>query len=231
MIVNKFLNKQAYRLINSKFPPITLFDDVASAEDFEAIYALQSLTNPRILNEVGDISLLPLDDIPFGIKGTNYVTAPFTHLNPDGSRFSDGSFGVLYLADSVETAIAETLYHQEKYFQNIENLHYDCVDMRCLMVTFSGVVFDIKDKNQDYHGLNGEQIYKKDDYSAARALGARLLNEKAQGIEYNSVRNPGATCWALFTPRLISSAIQTQHFEFVFDGKRISTVRELKTEP
>nr|WP_256591107.1 RES family NAD+ phosphorylase [Pseudomonas sp. ERMR1:02] len=29
------------------------------------------------------------------------------HVNPAGSRFSDGRFGVLYLADSMETALAE----------------------------------------------------------------------------------------------------------------------------
>jgi len=27
---------QAYRLVNSKFPPIALFDDVADAEDFKS---------------------------------------------------------------------------------------------------------------------------------------------------------------------------------------------------
>lgn len=38
----------AYRLINSKFPPIGLFDD---AEEFEALYQIQALTNPRLQND------------------------------------------------------------------------------------------------------------------------------------------------------------------------------------
>ena len=33
---------QAYRLVNSKFPPIALFDDVADAEDFDALYQIQA---------------------------------------------------------------------------------------------------------------------------------------------------------------------------------------------
>ncbi|MDF2974655.1 MAG: uncharacterized protein K0R61_5105 [Microvirga sp.] len=37
--------------------------------------------------------------------------APFTHLNPKGSRFSDGSYGVYYAADRLSTAIAETAHH------------------------------------------------------------------------------------------------------------------------
>ena len=226
----KYLNKKSYRLVNSKFPPITLFDDVADADDFEAIYALQALTNPRIQNELGDLSLLPTIEIPFGIKGTNYVTAPFTHMNPDGSRFSDGSFGVLYLADTEETAIAETLYHQEKYFQGVKGLHYDTLDMRCLAVVFSGVLFDAKATNEVIHGFNAEQVYDPNDYRAPQALGAKLLNENIQGVEYSSVRNKGAICWALFSPKHIKSAVQTKHFEFIYDGKRISHVRELKTK-
>ena len=88
-----------YRLINSKFPPISLFDDVANEEEFEALYALQELTNPGIQNEIGNLNLISLKEIPFGINGCSYASAPFTHVNPDGSRFSDGMFGVLYIAD------------------------------------------------------------------------------------------------------------------------------------
>ncbi|WP_371326537.1 RES family NAD+ phosphorylase [Shigella sp. FC2125] len=29
-------------------------------------------------------------------------------MNPSGSRFSNGSYGVLYLADSMETALADS---------------------------------------------------------------------------------------------------------------------------
>jgi hypothetical protein len=217
----KLVNKVAFRLVNSKFPPITLFDDVISKDDFETVYAVQALTNPRILNELGNLSLLSTNEIPFGIDGVNYVTAPFTHINPDGSRFSHGDFGVLYLADTINTAIKETLYHQEKYFQNVHDLHYDTVDMRCLKVTFSADVVDC---------LEVEGIYELDDYSLPRSLGAQLKKNAEQGFQYYSVRNQGSTCWGLFSPIYVSTAIQTKHFEFIFDGKSISKVRELVNE-
>ena len=41
--------------------------------------------------------------------------AAFTHLNPEGSRFSDGSWGVFYAAHSVATAVEETVYHRERF--------------------------------------------------------------------------------------------------------------------
>ncbi len=106
---------KSYRLVNSKFPPIALFDDVASDEEFDALYALQALTNPRLQNEVGNLNLIPRSEIPFGITGCAYATAPFTHVNPQGSRFADGAFGVLYLADSMDTAVAEVRHHQQAY--------------------------------------------------------------------------------------------------------------------
>jgi len=217
----ELVNKAAFRLVNSKFPPITLFDDVISKDDFETVYAIQALTNPRILNQLGDLSLLSINEIPFGIDGVNYVTAPFTHINPDGSRFSQGEFGVLYLADTIKTAIKETLYHQQKYFQNIQGLHYDTVDMRCLKVTFSANVVDCS---------KVEGIGESEDYSKPRILGAELKKNAEQGFQYLSVRNQGSTCWGLFSPIHVSKAIQTKHFEFIFDGKSISKVRELVSE-
>lgn len=211
-------DQKAYRLINSKFPPETLFDDVADADEFDAVYAIQALTNPRLQNEIGDLNLLPRDNIPFGIEGVNYVTAPFTHTNPDGSRFSDGTYGVLYLADHINTAIAETRYHQEKYFQNIPDLHFDTVTMRGIVVHFSGRLVDARD-NSDIH--------IPDNYVHAIEFAKEQRKAGALGIQYNSVRAEHSLCWALFTPKFIHSAIQTQHFEFVYNGKRIDTVRQV----
>ena len=92
---------RAYRLVNSKFPPIAIFDDVASADEFESLYALQAITNPRLANQAGRLELIPRADIPFGIPGCSYAAAPFTHVNPDGSRFSDGSFRDLHTYISI----------------------------------------------------------------------------------------------------------------------------------
>ncbi len=217
----KLHGQVAYRMVNSKFPPITLFDDVLDHDEFETAYALQALTNPRILNQLGDLSLIPSEQIPFGIQGVNYATAPFTHVNPNGSRFSDGSFGMLYLADSNLTAIAETRYHQQNYFRNIENLHYDTIDMRCLKVTFSASLID---------ATTLDTLHHPDDYTESRLFGAHLKKANDAGLQYRSVRNEGAICWGLMSPSFVTSAIQTQHFEFIFDGEKIAHVRELTIE-
>ncbi len=76
-----------YRIIPSRFPPIDLFERIAPPEDWEALIALESLTNDRIRQEVGDISLVPVDERVSG-PGASVVMAAFTHLNPSGSRFA-----------------------------------------------------------------------------------------------------------------------------------------------
>lgn len=208
---------QAYRLVNSKFPPIALFDDVADARDFDAIYQLQTLTNPRLQNEMGRLELIARDEIPFSIAGCSYAAAPFTHLNPEGSRFSDGSFGVLYLADKMDTAIAEVRYHQGRYWANVQGLNYERFTFRGLSCSFN----DAGMRDATVIPLT-DPVYAPDDYTHSRRLGHETKREGCPGLRYNSVRSPGNTCWALMTPRPVTSIIQTAHFEMIWNGQIIS---------
>ncbi len=205
---------KAYRLINSKLPPIALFDDIANAEDFPLLYRLQEMTNPRLRAEAGDLSLLPTAEIPFGIPGCSYAVAPFTHVNPMGSRFSDGLMGVLYLADSEETAIKEVAYHQDRYWRGVEGLHFERFIFRSLICSFASA--GVSDATQL---PMSDPIYNPDDYSASRAMAAKLRTSGAKGIQYHSVRNPGAECWALFTPKGVRKVSQSGIYEFIWNGR------------
>lgn len=210
----------AYRLVNSKFPPISVFDDVANADEFEALYALQALTNPRLQNEAGNLNLIPTEEIPFGIPGCSYAVAPFTHVNLDGSRFSDGSFGVLYLGDTMDTALAEVQHHQEAYWRNVPDLSFERFVFRGLACDFeeAGMVDGLAIPRED-------PIYSPVDYSASRQLGLALKEDGAPGLRYPSVRAPGATCWGLMTPRPVMAIVQTAHYEMIWSGSIVSVNR------
>lgn len=210
-------NQSGYRLINSKYPPIHLFDDVASADEFEILYQIQARTNPRIQNELGNLNLVVPEDRPFGIPGCSYALAPFTHVNPDGSRFSDGQWGMLYIADTMDTAIREVAHHQERYWQNVEGLAYDRLVLRGLYCEFDA------DPTANACTLQIEHpIYDEDSYVAARALGEQLRKQDVIAVQYHSVRNRGAICWGLFSPRSVTSIKQAAHFEMIWDGKAIT---------
>lgn len=215
------VRKTGNRLVSSKFPPIDLFDDVADADEFAVLFELQRLTNPRILVEVGALGLIDLDEIPFGITGCSYAVAPFTHVNPDGSRFSDGSFGVLYIAEHMSTAVQEVRYHQQRYLEQVEGLAFDRLVFRGLRCEFEETLEDITHLDSEH------PIYNPTNYQISQALGRQYREKGSRGLVYGSVRNAGAVCWALFTPRGVSRIIQEAHYEMIWDGKQVSAANKL----
>ncbi len=210
--------QSAFRLVNSKFPPIHIFDDVADQADFDALFVVQALTNPRLQQQVGQLNRVPEDQRPWGIPGCNYALGPFVHVNPAGSRFSNGDFGVYYCADHIHTAIAETRYHQERYFQNVKGLKYDRIVMGGLKTEFSAELLDISPagKQPRYH--------HPDDYRPAQELGSHLKSHQETGLRYESVRAPGTLCYALLNPKAITSVVPSCHYEYIWDGEKIAHI-------
>ena len=215
----RFEDAVSWRLINSKYPSTTLVDDIASEEEFEALYQVAALTNPRIMDELEQIALVPKGKRPFGIRGANYAIGPFVHLNTEGSRFASADHGAFYCADSIDVAISETRYHQERYLQGIGKVANDDIQIRGLKATFSARLFDIcGPKHADSHW------YDPADYSASQALGKAVREVDGEGIYFNSVRHPGGKCYALFWPNLVADVIQTAHYNYCWDGNSISDV-------
>ena len=105
---------EACRIVPTRHPTVFLFDRVADATDFEALYALEALTNERLREQLGQIERVAPADRLFG-PGSGPIMAAFTHVNPQGSRFSDGSYGVFYAARARATAIAETRWHHARF--------------------------------------------------------------------------------------------------------------------
>jgi len=209
-----------FRVISSRFPPIHLFERVANAEDWDALYWLESLTNPRLRDEVGEIELVPREDRVFG-PGTSVIMAAFTHLNPEGSRFADNTFGAFYTAASLDTSIAETRYHRELFLSATHEKPIE-LDMRTYLC----------DVAASFHNIRGKQdqmpdIYDPDSYTASQKLARALKLAGSNGIVYDSVRHPGE-CLAVYRPRLIQNCRQGTHLRYIWDGKRISQVYALR---
>ena len=207
----------AWRIIPSRFPPIDLFERVTDAADLDAVLALESLTNDRAQAEVGRLDLIPPEDRLAG-PGTSAIMAAFTHLNPDGSRFSDGNYGVYYAGNTLETSIAETRYHREQFMLATDQPPME-LDMRVYLTDLDAQLHDIR-------GLRDAlpAIYAADDYSASQALGRRLRDQNSWGIAYDSVRHGGGECVGVFRPPALRNCRQERHLCYVWDGKRINTI-------
>ncbi len=211
--------KPCWRIIPSRFPPIELFERVSDPGDLEAIYELESLTNPRLRDEVGDIRLVPPEDRVSG-PDSSAIMAAFTHLTPEGSRFSDGSWGVFYAGNDLKTAIAETRHHRERFLRDAAQARME-FDMRVYAVDLDGELHDLRGRQSDY-----PLVYREDSHAAGRHLAGVLRQEGSNGIVYDSIRREGGECAAVFRPRLLSNCRQERHLSYVWDGERVTHVYE-----
>jgi hypothetical protein len=204
----------AYRIVPSRFPPTGLFDRIADPADMDAVFAIEAMTNPRLREEIGVLRMVPKDRRISG-PGSTPVMAAFTHLNPEGSRFSDGSWGVFYAAHSVVTAVEETVYHRELFLAATAEPACD-IEMRCYRTSIAGKLHDLRG--------GWPQAHAPDSYVASVALARQLREQDSNGIVYDSARHPGGECAAVFYPDLIAPCVQSEHLVYRWDGQRIAMV-------
>jgi RES domain-containing protein len=209
----------ACRIVPTRYPSITLFDRVADAADFEALYALEAMTNERVRDELGQIERVPPEDRVFG-PGSGPIMAAFTHVNVQGSRFSAGGYGVFYAARDRATAVAETRHHHARFLAATGEgpMH---LPMRLYHVAIDARLHDLRPE-----GAVPAAVHDPDDYTAARALGARLRAAGSAGVAYRSVRRPGGQCAGLFRPRGASACLHAAYLLYAWDGQRFTDVYE-----
>lgn len=207
--------KPSYRLIASRYPTVSLYDDIADPADLEVVFAIEALTNPRIRNDLGQLQLVPPEERVSG-AGSTPIMAAFTHLNPEGSRFSDGSYGVYYAAQDLDTAVAEVSHHRALFLSRTAEAAID-IDLRLITATLDAKLHDLR-------RLRGAAmaVYDPADYGAGQALGRQLREAGSWGVLYHSVRHRGGLCAGLFRPRALQAAREAAHIALHWDGSRIT---------
>lgn len=211
-----------YRIIPSRFPPVSIFDEVADPADLEAVFIIEAMTNDRLRDEAGDISLVPPEDRISG-HGSTPIMAAFTHLNPQGDRFTDGSYGVFYAALSLDTAVAETRHHRTHFLAATQEPAQE-LDMRVYAVDLAASLHDIRGQYTEF-----EPFYHREHYGDSQRLALQLRGQGSDGIVYRSVRQQGGECAAVFRPRLLSNCRQERHLCYVWDGQAIKNIYEKRS--
>lgn len=214
--------KAACRIVPTRYPSIYLFDRVADARDFDALYALEAMTNDRLREELGDIALVAPADRMYG-PGSGPIMAAFTHVNPAGSRFSDGSWGVFYAASDRRTAVEETKYHHARFLAATREaaLH---LPMRLYHVRIDAELHDLRGAHGDLRAA-----LDADSYARSQPLAAQLRATHSNGVVYDSVRHPAGECAGLFRPRGARDCVHAAYLLYVWDGERFADVYEQLT--
>lgn len=206
----------ATRIIASKYPPIDLYERVSgNPAIWDALIAAEQLTNPRLRDEAGAIHLVPPEERVSG-PGASYAMAPFTHVNPKGSRFSDGRQGAYYAAGDLRTAVTETAHHFGRFAtDSADGPRYE--DMRVLVGRIDAALHDVEAWDADERPL----VLDPDDYAFSQGFAVRLRDGGSTGVHYPSVRRAGGHCVAIFRPSAVGIPVQTRHLRYHWDGTAV----------
>lgn len=213
------LDEPVYRVILSRYPQINLFERVSGPQDWYVLYAVESLTNPRLRDEVGDIRLVRPEDRVYG-DGASWTMAAFTHPPVDGrgGRFNR-DFGIYYCASDETVAIAESSFHRTRFLQE-SRVAKTTQEMRIIRAQLGPTIL------HDVRQLTGHAIYHPDDYSEAQQLGYALRDANSFGIHYQSVRADGE-CFGVLRPRVLSHAIHWRYLRYHYDQESIARIEFL----
>lgn len=215
--------KGAVRILRSAFPSIDLFEDIADPADWPLLISAEQKTNPRIMATIGNLDLVPADR-RVGGNGASYLMAPFTHVSMDRpSRFTDGSYGVLYVGNAFETALFETIHHHARFMART-------VEAAGWTSQFREIVLSVRADLHDLRGIeSADPALDPDSYVASQRLAAALKAGGADGVVYPSIRHPGGECVGLFYPDCASGPVQGRHLDYHWDGTRVDLVRDVGT--
>lgn len=205
----------SYRVIASEYAGENLFDRLADGDELEDLHAIADLTSRHVLREMGRVDLVRPKDRIYG-SGAGLIMTAFAWPGRP-SRFSDGMSGTYYAGLTADTAIAETRYHDERFLAG----HGPVVLEKTLVhADLSATVADVRAGQPCPTGA-----YHPTDYAVGQALGGIVRRLEGYGIVYDSVRDLGSECVAVFRPSALRNGVAAQALEYHWDGSRIMRVR------
>jgi len=196
---------------------VGVFDDIADDEDdLRAAFMLEGLTNGR-LQAADRLNALPRGGVVAG-PTASIAMAAFLHCADGGGRFSDGRLGAWYAATEIETAIEETVFHNERRLRLSAAGFPARLQMRELVLTVDMEMLDLR-------GLKADrpELYDPDTYLQSQAFAAERRWPFAQpgldGFVYDSVRRRAGQNVCIFRPGALPLPIvQGAHYEYAWDG-------------
>lgn len=210
--------QRSARIIPSRYPPVGVFDRIKNPIDLELLFLVESLTNERVLEQWGDLSLVAEEDRISG-PGTTPIMAAFTHPSPRGGRFTSPEFGAYYAARTLKTAIKESVFSQARFLTASSIQQATTLDVRVYYATIKAQVLDLRgDKRR------APWLYRPEpsSYPATQAFASKARGAGETGLIYPSIRDNGGGCVVIFKPKAISDCRQGEHFTYQWNGREMT---------
>ena len=162
-------------------------------------------------------SRTPLIDRPFeDAQWFNAIQWPFKHWQ--ASRFSDGSFGVWYGSESVETTVYESAYHWHRGLLSDAGFEQMAViaERKVYWVACNAALLDFRQAADAQPDL-----LHPSDYTFCQAVGSRIHHEGHPGLLTQSVRRPAGENLAIFNPAVLSNPRHNCQLTYRLEGGQI----------
>jgi len=213
MKVATFVDQSVWRVVPTRFPPISIFERAASPEDIEDNLRLEMAFSPHHGKSMRILSLARTEWVSG--PGCGFIMAPFVYPIP--SRFSDGSFGVFYAGLEEATAIEEVAFHRARFMASTGQAPM-ALDHQILHAVANGAMADIRGREAQL-----PELYDPDParYPAAQAWARECRGQGGAGVAYSSVRRTGGTCAALFRPKALTGCRIIRPLHYLWNGSRI----------
>lgn len=204
-----------HQLFPSRFPVVPLYERLGSKVIEEAAEALEAKTNPR-LKEMRRLEVAPRKAANAN-RSQNWNLAPFAYPNTSGTTFLSPSHRVLELVNGIRPAIAVAMLKRETFLHNSDEPPLN-VEMRAVKRRIKGSFADMRN-----YAADGDQ-------KARWKLGAEIYEGDVQGIIFHRPDFAGATSIVIFDASVMERAIQMDHYRFVWDGKKIRSIGNFRTD-
>lgn len=168
-------------------------------------------------------SRTPIIDRPFeDAEWFNAIMWPFRHWQ--SSRFSDGSYGVWYGSESVETTVYESAWHWYRGLLGDAGFERMAVvaERKVYSVACSAALLDFRRTADDH-----PELLHPSDYALCQSVGARINREGHPGLLTRSVRRPAGENMAIFNPAVLSDPRHNCQLTYRLQGEQIVVEKQL----
>ena len=203
------IDRVFFTLIPSRFPTIDVFARVANDRSGE-LAEIESLTNPRLRERNRITSGVDAVDGSTPLL-QNWNHAPFTYPNPEGTRFFDADRPALELAADKQTALAISIGKRELFLTKTGEAPIG-LEMRELSRRVKGRFANALDWDPQL------------DLAERRRRGRLIADAGYDGLIFRPVERPTGMCVSVLRGDVLDRAVQLDHFKYVWDGRRVSTV-------
>lgn len=198
-----------------------LYDDLTSSPaGWQAASDMELATKPLTYR-----SGQPIIDRPFEEAAYDEaIDYPFKTWSK--TRYSDGSFGVWYGADSLETSIYETAHHwrykllEDTDWQSLDGV---VIERKIYLVRCDAALLDFRPKLDAFPGLIDPA---PSGYYLTQQVGTRIHHDGHPGLISRSARCAGDV-YAIFNPQVLSNPRQVCYLTYRIEGGAVSVERQL----